>query len=154
MSTRQIRDGRKVELYSTYLPNGTLDTPDTSKIVNGNNHKRVLNLLANSKGQTILGGGNGEHKIELTVPKDVPADDPFPSSPWSRSMALTILYAVGGCRSLYHTAVIVPPMRHNPSASAVYQFTNQRELREKRGGFHDSLPPRESDAIRSSPSRN
>ena len=77
MSTRQIRDGRKVELYSTYLPNGTLDTPDMSKIVNGNNHKRVLNLLANSKGQTILGGGNDEHKIELTVPKDVPADDPF-----------------------------------------------------------------------------
>ena len=48
-----------------------------SKIVNGSHHKRVLNLLANSKGQTILGGGHNEDKIELTVLKDVPADDPL-----------------------------------------------------------------------------
>lgn len=64
-------------IYSTYFPNGTLDTPDMSKIVNGNHHKRVLNLLADSKGQTILGGGHNEDKIELTVLKDVPADDPL-----------------------------------------------------------------------------
>jgi len=63
--------------YSTQFPNGTLDTPDMSKIVNGSHHKRVLNLLANSKGQTILGGGHNEDKIELTVLKDVPADDPL-----------------------------------------------------------------------------
>ena len=63
--------------YSTYFPNGTLDTQDTSKIVNGNHHRRVLNLLANSKGQTILGGGHNEDKIELTVLKDVPVDDPL-----------------------------------------------------------------------------
>ena len=61
--------------YSTYFPNGTLDTPDTSKIINGNHHKRVLDLLASSKGQKILGGGYNEEKIELTVLKDVSADD-------------------------------------------------------------------------------
>ena len=61
--------------YSTHFPNGTLDTPDMSKIVNRNHHKRVLNLLANSKGQTILGGGHNWDKIELTVLKDVPTDD-------------------------------------------------------------------------------
>ena len=48
-----------------------------SKIINGNHHKRVLNLLANSKGQKILGGGHNEDKIELTVLKNVPADDPL-----------------------------------------------------------------------------
>jgi acyl-CoA reductase-like NAD-dependent aldehyde dehydrogenase len=63
--------------YSTYFPDGTLDTPDMSKIVNGNHHERVLNLLAISKGQTILGGSHNEDKIELTVLKDVPADDPL-----------------------------------------------------------------------------
>ena len=63
--------------YSTYFPNGTLGTPDMSKIVNGNHHKRVLNLLANSEGQTILGGGHNQDKIELTVLKDVPVDDPL-----------------------------------------------------------------------------
>ena len=63
--------------YSTYFPNGTLDNPDMSKIANGNHHKRVLNLLASSKGQKILGGGYNEDRIELTVLKDVPADDPL-----------------------------------------------------------------------------
>jgi hypothetical protein len=61
--------------YSAYFPNGTLDTPDMSKIINGNHHKRVLASLANSKGQKILGGGYNEEKIELTVLKDVPVDD-------------------------------------------------------------------------------
>lgn len=63
--------------YSNYFPNGTLDTPDMSKIINENHHKRVLNLLANSKGQKILGGGHNKDKIELTVLKDVPTDDPL-----------------------------------------------------------------------------
>lgn len=63
--------------YSIYFPDGTLDTPDMSKIVNGNHYKRVLNLLASSKGQKILGGGHSQDKIELTVLKDVPVDDPL-----------------------------------------------------------------------------
>ena len=63
--------------YSTYFPNGTLDTPDMSKIINENHHKRVLNLLAKSKGQQILGGGHNKYKIELTVLRDVPVDDPL-----------------------------------------------------------------------------
>ena len=63
--------------YSTYFPNGTLDSPDMSKMINGNHHKRVLNLLAASKGQKILGGGHNEDRIELTVLKDVPIDDPL-----------------------------------------------------------------------------
>ena len=48
-----------------------------SKLVNRNHHERVLNLLTISKGQTILGGSHNEDKIELTVLKDVPADDPL-----------------------------------------------------------------------------
>ena len=63
--------------YSTYFPNGTLNTPDMSKIINGNHHKRVLDLLATSKGQKILGGGHNQDRIELTVLRDVPADDPL-----------------------------------------------------------------------------
>jgi len=63
--------------YSTYFPNGTLNTPDMSKIINGNHHKRVLNLLATSKGQKILGGGHNQDRIELTVLRDVPVDDPL-----------------------------------------------------------------------------
>jgi acyl-CoA reductase-like NAD-dependent aldehyde dehydrogenase len=63
--------------YSTYFPNGTLNTPDMSKIANESHRERVLNLLANSKGQTILGGSHNEDKIELTVLKDVPVDDPL-----------------------------------------------------------------------------
>jgi acyl-CoA reductase-like NAD-dependent aldehyde dehydrogenase len=63
--------------YSTSFPNGTLDTPDMSKMINGKHHKRVLDLLATSKGQQILGGGHNQDKIELTVLKDVPADDPL-----------------------------------------------------------------------------
>jgi len=39
--------------------------------------KRVLDLLASSKGQKILGGGYNEDKIELTVLGDVPTDDPL-----------------------------------------------------------------------------
>ena len=63
--------------YSTNFPDGTLDTPDMSKIINGNHHKRVLDLLASSKGQKILGGGHNQNRIELTVLKDVPTDDPL-----------------------------------------------------------------------------
>jgi len=63
--------------YSTYFPNGTLESPDMSKMINGNHHKRVLNLLASSKGQKILGGGHSQDRIELTVLKDVPVDDPL-----------------------------------------------------------------------------
>lgn len=63
--------------YSTYFPNGTLGNSDMSKIINRNHHKRVLNLLANSKGRTILGGDHDQNKIELTVLKDVPIDDPL-----------------------------------------------------------------------------
>ena len=48
-----------------------------SKIINGNHHERVLNLLAKSKGQKIIGGGHDDEKIELTVLKDIPADDPL-----------------------------------------------------------------------------
>lgn len=48
-----------------------------SKIVNAKHHKRVLSLLANSKGQKLLGGGHSEDKIELTVLKDIPPDDPL-----------------------------------------------------------------------------
>ena len=48
-----------------------------SKIINRNHHKPVLNLLAKSKGYKIIGGGHNDEKIELTVLKDVPADDPF-----------------------------------------------------------------------------
>ena len=61
--------------YSTGFPDGTLNTSDMSKIINGDHHKRVLNLLANSRGQKLLGGGHNENKIELTILKDVPADD-------------------------------------------------------------------------------
>lgn len=63
--------------YSACFPNGTLDTPDMSKIINSNHHKRVLDLLAKSKGERILGGGHNQEKIELTVLKDVPVDDPL-----------------------------------------------------------------------------
>ena len=63
--------------YSACFPNGTLDTPDMSKIINENHHKRVLSLLASSRGQKILGGGHNEDKIELTILKDVPTDDPL-----------------------------------------------------------------------------
>lgn len=63
--------------YSTYFPNGTLDTPDMGKIINGRHHKRVLDLLARSGGQKILGGHHNQEKIELTVLKDVPMDDPL-----------------------------------------------------------------------------
>jgi aldehyde dehydrogenase (NAD+) len=63
--------------YATFFPDGTLDTPDMSKIINGGHHKRVLNLLESSKGQTILGGGYNKDRIELTVLKDVPTDDPL-----------------------------------------------------------------------------
>ena len=62
---------------STHFPDGTLGAPDMSKIINGNHHERVLNLLAKSKGQKIIGGGHDDEKIELTVLKDVPADDPL-----------------------------------------------------------------------------
>ena len=80
MIPRQLQDKFVTAIesrYSIYFPNGTLDTPDMSKIINGNHHKRVLNLLANSRGQKILGGGHSQDKIELTVLKDVPVDDPL-----------------------------------------------------------------------------
>lgn len=63
--------------YLTYFPDGTLDTSDMSKIINGNHHIRVLNLLSNSKGQKILGGDHSQDRIELTVLRDVPIDDPL-----------------------------------------------------------------------------
>lgn len=47
------------------------------RIINGRHHKRVLDLLAKSGGQKILGGGHNQDKIELTVLKDVPVDDPL-----------------------------------------------------------------------------
>ena len=62
---------------SRHFPNGTLGTPDMSKIINRNHHKPVLNLLAKSKGHKMIGGGHDDEKIELTVLKDVPADDPL-----------------------------------------------------------------------------
>jgi aldehyde dehydrogenase (NAD+) len=62
---------------STHFPDGTLGTPYTGKIINGNHYERVLNLLAKSNGHKIIGGGHDDETIELTVLKDVPADDPL-----------------------------------------------------------------------------
>ncbi|KAF9654393.1 ALDH-like protein [Thelephora ganbajun] len=52
-----------------------------NNITNANHHKRLLDLLANSEGHKILGGGHNEGKIELTILKDVPADDPLVKDP-------------------------------------------------------------------------
>lgn len=72
--TSQIRGDHKVELLDLF-PRQNLDTPDVSKIINGDRLRQVPNLLESSKGQTTLGGCRNEGGVESTVSKDVPVDD-------------------------------------------------------------------------------
>lgn len=109
--------------YSTYFPSGTLNTPDTSKIINGNHHKRILDLLGSSKGVKIFGGGHTEDKIELTILKDVPVDDPL-----VKEEIFGPLLPIVPVESVDEAYDII---RRSPSPLVTYLFTNKQELREK-----------------------
>jgi len=83
----------------------------------------VLDLLAKSGGQKILGGDHDQEKIELTVLKDVPIDDPL-----VKEEIFGPILPIVPVESVDEAYTI---LRDSPSPLVVYLFTNQSELREK-----------------------
>ncbi|KAF7337347.1 Aldehyde dehydrogenase [Mycena sanguinolenta] len=66
------------EWYAEFFPEGSMQSSSISRIVSPEHHARLMDLLKRSKGKVIMGGQTeGNTKIEITVLKDVPADDSF-----------------------------------------------------------------------------
>ncbi|KAF8144278.1 aldehyde dehydrogenase [Mycena galopus ATCC 62051] len=66
------------EWYPVFFPEGSLQSSSISRIVSPEHHARLIDLLKRSKGEVVLGGQTeGNMKIEVTVLKDVSADDSF-----------------------------------------------------------------------------
>ncbi|KAJ7681882.1 aldehyde dehydrogenase [Mycena polygramma] len=62
--------------YAEFFPEGSLNSSSISRIVSPEHHARLTDLLKRSKGEVVLGGKTeGTAKIEITVLKNVPADD-------------------------------------------------------------------------------
>ncbi|KAJ7351286.1 aldehyde dehydrogenase [Mycena albidolilacea] len=66
------------EWYTEFFPEGSMESSSISRIVSPAHHERLMDLLNRSKGEVVFGGHTeGSTKIEVTVLKDVPADDSF-----------------------------------------------------------------------------
>jgi aldehyde dehydrogenase (NAD+) len=62
--------------YAEFFPEGSMKSNSISRIVSPAHHGRLRDMLKRSKGEIVMGGKTqGNTKIELTVVKDVPADD-------------------------------------------------------------------------------
>ncbi|KAJ7214515.1 aldehyde dehydrogenase, partial [Mycena pura] len=62
--------------YAKFFPEGSMQSPSMARIVSTQHHARLMGLLNGTKGQVVLGGrSEGQLKIELTVIKNVRADD-------------------------------------------------------------------------------
>ncbi|KAJ7842335.1 aldehyde dehydrogenase [Mycena olivaceomarginata] len=66
------------EWYTEFFPEGSMESSSISRIVSPAHHERLMDLLNRSKGEVVFGGHTeGSTKIEVTVLKDVRADDSF-----------------------------------------------------------------------------
>ncbi|KAJ7889024.1 aldehyde dehydrogenase [Mycena leptocephala] len=66
------------DLCAEFFPDGSMKSDSISRIVSPEHHARLIDLLNRTKGEVVIGGkAEGNTKIELTVLKDVPADDSF-----------------------------------------------------------------------------
>ncbi|KAJ7113375.1 aldehyde dehydrogenase [Mycena epipterygia] len=66
------------DAYAEFFPEGSMKSTSISRIVSPEHHARLMDLLKRTKGQVVFGGkAEGSVKIEVTVLRDVPADDSF-----------------------------------------------------------------------------
>ncbi|KAJ6540724.1 aldehyde dehydrogenase [Mycena capillaripes] len=66
------------EWYTVFFPEGSMQSNSVSRVVSPEHHVRLTDLLKRSKGEVVIGGQTeGTSKIEITVLKNVPADDSF-----------------------------------------------------------------------------
>ncbi|KAJ6542372.1 aldehyde dehydrogenase [Mycena vulgaris] len=64
--------------YAELFPEGSLNSDSICRIVSPAHHARLVDLLTRTRGEVVLGGQmEGNSKIEITVIKNVPADDSF-----------------------------------------------------------------------------
>lgn len=63
-----------IQALSTYLPNGTKETPDMASIIDGRSFERVKGLLKTTKG-TILCGGEVDERTRFIEPTLVKVND-------------------------------------------------------------------------------
>ncbi|KAJ6521544.1 aldehyde dehydrogenase [Mycena vulgaris] len=62
--------------YAEFFPEGSMNSSLISRIVSPEHHARLTDLLKRTRGEVVFGGKTeGTSKIELTVLKDVSADD-------------------------------------------------------------------------------
>lgn len=64
------------DAYVEFFPEGSLKSTSISRIISPEHHARLMDLLQRTKSQVVFGGKmEGSTKIEVTVLRDVPADD-------------------------------------------------------------------------------
>ncbi|KAJ6534209.1 aldehyde dehydrogenase [Mycena capillaripes] len=64
--------------YAEFFPEGSMKSSSVSRIVSPAHHARLMDLLKRTKGEVVIGGKTeGTAKIDITVLKDVRADDSF-----------------------------------------------------------------------------
>ncbi|KAJ6471938.1 aldehyde dehydrogenase [Mycena sanguinolenta] len=63
------------ESCSQFFPDGSLASDSISRIVSPEHHSRLMDLLNRTKGEVVMGGKSQDLKIEITVVKNVSADD-------------------------------------------------------------------------------
>ncbi|KAJ6582611.1 aldehyde dehydrogenase [Mycena vulgaris] len=62
--------------YAEFFPEGSMSSSSISRIVSPEHHARLVDLLARTRGEVVLGGKTeGDEKIEITVVEDVGAND-------------------------------------------------------------------------------
>ncbi|KAK7050260.1 aldehyde dehydrogenase, partial [Favolaschia claudopus] len=61
--------------YMQFFPDGCLASDSISRIVSPEHHSRLMKLLERTQGQVILGGKSEGLKMEMTVVKNVSAND-------------------------------------------------------------------------------
>ncbi|KAJ7301168.1 aldehyde dehydrogenase [Mycena albidolilacea] len=75
IAAKRILWGKAQNFLLSIFPDGSLASDSISLIVSPGHHSRLMDLLKRTKGEVVLGGKSQDLKIEITVVKNVSAND-------------------------------------------------------------------------------
>lgn len=111
-------------VYSQIYPNGSLGSPDISRIVNSTHHKRIKSLLDGTQGKIVFGGGVDENNgFELTLVTDVKLDDSL--------MEGEIFGPILPIVPVDNVDEAIEIVNDRPNPLVLYAFTDSLDLKQK-----------------------
>ncbi|KAJ7211752.1 aldehyde dehydrogenase [Mycena pura] len=112
--------------YAEFFPEGSMKSQSIPRIVSPQHHHRLMDLLNRTRGKVIIGGNSeGKTKIEVTVIRDVRADDSLMDDYVEIFGPLLPIVPVDSIDAA------IEFVRAREHALALYTFTENLELKQK-----------------------